>query len=762
MNFSEQFEIFRNNVYPSMLEILATNLGVTIESLEELGVGFYPDWQSWVFPERDAKGDVIGLLCRTDKGKKLTIKGSKRGLIYAYNSDHEVGDKKYDAGKFHWMRIANAGVVCPICGKPDWCLVSSDNPENPSAVLCSRISSNAIREISGCGWLHILDNKRQSKRTVSSVLKRTELPIIIVEGASDVCAAMSLGFVAIGRPSAEGGMEILKEMPLAGKEVWIIGDNDAGAGREGMQKTYLNIKHMTEDIQCILPPEGIKDLRQWVQSGLTQETLLEYVGKHGDDNLSVDPDVFIDDTGYIIADQFIRKQNVTEDNISTLRNYHGQWVRWVKHHYENIMPQTLRGEIYKFLEGKKYVKITAKGIEIAPYKPTARKINDILDALNSWCPITKDPPVWLDNEQHISPSNLIAFQNGMLDVNEFMKGNIILHPPDPRLFTYNVFPYNYNRDSWSHLFEDTYKQWLNDDPEAIMLLAQWFGYNLVPDMSQEKLMIFTGPRRSGKGTALVALQSMLGRDQYCATSFGALAKQFGCAPLVGKLTATLGDAKTPRKGEADAALGIILEIVGGDAVPVRQLYQPQYSAHLCCRFTIAMNDLPAFTDHARAFVGRSNIIHFPNTFFGKEDVTLKKRIAREARQGKLINFALWGLKSLRENKRFIIPETSTQLIQQLTEITSPTLTFVEECCTMDRSAYVTRDQIYEVWQYWCAKSGRKPGNNVHFSRWLHQVCPGIEAFRPKIGDGRQYAYKGIKLQKWVYSEFLGKPQNCIK
>ena len=272
LTFAEQFEIFKNNVNTGMLESFAEELGVTVESLEKLGVGYFPGEYAWVFAERDAKGDITGLLKRYHNGKKFMESGSKRGLIYAFNSDHEVGNKRYDAGKCQWVRIADAGITCPICAKPDWCRVSPDyeDREGPSAVACSRISQGSVREIPPDSHLHILDAKRQKAitGTCCSVIHQTDLPIIIVEGASDVLAAMALGFVAIGRPSAEGGMAILREMPLASKEVWVIGDNDAGVGKKGMQKTYLNIKDITEDVKCILPPEGIKDLRQWVQRGL--------------------------------------------------------------------------------------------------------------------------------------------------------------------------------------------------------------------------------------------------------------------------------------------------------------------------------------------------------------------------------------------------------------------------------------------------------------------------------------------------------------
>ncbi|MCK5613788.1 hypothetical protein KAR91_68620, partial [Candidatus Pacearchaeota archaeon] len=668
-----------------------------------------------------------------------------------------IGDKKYEAGKFHWIRIADAGVVCPICGKPDWCMVSSDNPEDPSAAVCSRIHDGSIRDLPDCGYLHIRKKEQQQNMGTLRVLSNTDLPIIIVEGASDVLAAMALGFVAIGRPSAEGGMEILHEMPLTGHEVWIIGDNDAGAGKKGMQKTHLNIKDVVENIKCILPPEGIKDLRQWVQRGLTQASLFEYVGEHGDDNKEVDPNVFADDVAYLIAEQFMNESHML-NGVPILRNYRGQWMEWYKDHYRKLSLPLFKGELYKFLEGKQFIKSTLRGLDIVSYKPTRSKVNDIIDAMNRWCPVEKDPPVWLDKEDHPHPNNLIIFKNGMLDVTEYMKGNIVLHNSDPRLFTYNVFPYDYNPDIWSNLHEDTCNQIFSEDAECIRALAQWFGYNLVPDMTQEKLMIFIGDARTGKSTILETLHGMLGKKQYSATSFQALANTHGLYPLIGKLAATLGDARTPRKGEADAALQTILQITGRDSITVNPKYIQPFDLYLTCRFTIAMNDLPGFSDPAKALVARSIILNFPNSYIGREDFTLKDRLRKEAREGKLINFALQGLKDLREQGRFTMPESSESLLQQLTEITAPVTAFVKECCIKDADAYIAKNVLYEVWEMWCSKTGHKAGNNIYFGRWLRQACPSAIDFRANIDGQRQYMYKGLELQDWCYSTYLGRPK----
>jgi putative DNA primase/helicase len=758
LTLAEQYDIYKNNVTKGMLEHFAEELGVTTESIEKLGVGYFPGDYCWIFAERDAKGDIIGLAKRPHIGKKHMIKGSKRGLIYAYNSDHAIGDKKYDAGKFHWVRIANAGVTCPICAKPDWCMVSSDDPENPSAVLCSRIAQGRVREIPGSGHLHIINaarNKNQGSST--SALSPTDLPIIIVEGASDVLAAMSLGFVAIGRPSAEGGMAILNEMPLTGHEVWVIGDNDAGAGEAGMKKAHLNIKEMTKNVLCILPPEGTKDLRQWVQRGLTQASLFEYVGEHGDDNKEVDPNVFADDIAFLIAEQFMNESHML-NGVPILRNYRGQWMQWSKDHYEELSTALFKGELYEFLEGKKFIKTTAAGLDIVPYKPTRSKVNDIIDAMTRWCPVEKDPPLWLDKGDHPHPNNLIIFKNGMLDVTEYMKGNIVLHNPDPRLFTYSVFPYDYDPGVWSNLYDDTCNQIFSEDIECIRALAQWFGYNLVPDMTQEKLMIFIGDTRTGKSTILETLHGMLGKNQYSATSFQALANTHGLYSLIGKLAATLGDARTPRRGEADAALQTILQITGRDSVTVNPKYIQSFDAYLTCRFTIAMNDLPGFTDPAKALVARSIILNFPNSFVDREDFTLKDRLRKEAREGKLINFALQGLKDLREQGRFTMPESSRPLLKQLTEITAPVTAFIGECCIKDAKAYVLKNQLYEAWAIWCSKTGHKVGNNIYFGRWLRQACPTAITFRADINDRRQYAHRGLKLQDWVYDQYLGKPK----
>ena len=759
MNFANDFEIYKQNMFPVMYEHLARELGVKVSSIQQLGVGFYPAKQSWVFAERDHKGEIVGLSLRTMVGKKFMEEGSRRGLIYPYNENNLEGEERYAAGQYHWVRVQEAGIECPICGKPDWCMVSSDCPEDPSAVLCSRVSEGSVRAIGEAGYLHLRKYQQEDNIRGTNVLygSSEDSPILIVEGASDVLAALDLGLTAIGRPSAKGGMVELKEMPLAGQKIWIIGENDSGTGKAGMQKTQVNIAYLSKDIVCVMPPEGVKDLRQWVKLNLTIENLTAYVTKYGIGN-EEDPDIFKDDIAHTLAVAFLKLYR-DENGVQTLRSYHGSWKEWSEGRYRTLEDDVFRGRIYTFLNGKRFIKPTKEGVDIALYKPTRAKINDIIDALSSHCPVPFDPPTWINQRGRPDTRNLIAFKNGLLDVDEYCNnGKVRLLEPTPDLFTLATLPYEYLPYAWSKLFDDYCTMTFNNDAESVRLLAQWYGYNLVFDTSQEKFMMFIGPTRSGKSTLLTAMEAMIGQEQCGSTSLPMLANTHGLSSLIGKGSILAGDIKgTVRKAEMDAALEVILRITGRDRIPINPKFMTPFDAEMSCRFTMAMNDLPMFTDHSRAIVERTLILNFPNSYAGKEDFLLKDRLRDEAIKGNLINFALWGLKDLREQGRFAEPESSKFMIEQFKELVSPITSFIEECCTLEEGLYADRNQIYDAWREWCHDNERKPGNRQMFYRWLLQQMPQLVTIVKGEGDETRHLYKDIAIKPWVAVKYLGRP-----
>lgn len=756
-----------------MLKCLTDQLGVSEASLKALGIGWapvvtfknkktqketvsYTGW--WVIPERNPQGEIEGLSLRSRAGDKFMYPGTSHGLVYALSPYFAVGQSTDNPG---FIRTMDAGVDCPVCEKPDGCLVSSEDPEDPQACVCIRVKDGAERPMK-FGYLHIL--KASGHINKNSPLGNGTDPIIVIEGMSDTASAMDLGLVAVGRPSALGGMKDLAEL-VAGRDVILIGENDKAdkygrkAGLQGLQAAFEILQPKSRSLVRILPPEGVKDFREWRRTyNLDKQTLLAYVAKYGE--MTNDSSLLDDKAPLYIARRWL-KENHTVDEHITLRKYEGQWFRYATDHYEEIEPDAvIRGGLYRFLEGKTVKIIKEDGsVSVEPYEATRSKVTDVMDAMNISCPIDATPPCWLDGRETPDPRMAIVYQNGILDFNAYVAGDVeALTPATPALFSLSALPYDFDPNATCQTWLDFLQGALGDDPSKIDLLQEWMGYCMTPDMSREKFLMFQGSPGSGKGTTLDMIQGLIGEHQVASTSFRSVGSRFGRAGLVGKLAAIMPDARLPRSADAMAALETLLAIVGRDGVDVDRKNLPELSNHhLSTRFTIAVNELPELPDHNQALQRRMMMIHFATSFVGKEDITLKDRLRHEV-SGVAV-WALEGLKRLVETNRFTEPESSKTLIREFRNITSPMVEFVEECCVTDetRKIEIDKDELFEAWLAWCKERGLQPSFRSRFTTRLTSTYPTVATASGVVLGKTVSVYTGIDLQPWAQSRLLGKP-----
>ena len=104
--------------------------------------------------------------------------------------------------------------------------------------------------------------------------------VLVVEGASDVAAARTLGLMAVGRPSNAAGAEALAEL-LEGRDVIVVGENDkktngSWPGRDGAIRVAEQLADKWKrSVRFALPPERSKDVRAWLQSRVREGLSLE-------------------------------------------------------------------------------------------------------------------------------------------------------------------------------------------------------------------------------------------------------------------------------------------------------------------------------------------------------------------------------------------------------------------------------------------------------------------------------------------------------
>lgn len=737
-----QLTAYQRNAWPAMVEALAAELGVNPKSLTLLGLGWMPEEACWVFPERDAEGAVVGLVRRFKDGRKVSVKGGKRGLTYAISPDFTPGGEQYIPGSHNWLRVSKEA-PCPLCGKPDWCLVSAENPSDPRAVLCCRVAEGARQSLGDAGYLHV---RKPTGEVIASrtVLPPSDLPVLVVEGQTDVVAAHDLGYLAVGKPSASGGGAALATL-LLGRDVAIIGENDAGAGRLGMEKTFETLKPKARSVVKLLPPDGVKDLRAWVRRGLTAKGLADAIETGGTTSAA---NLLESVAPLDIADRWLKERHWFEGR-PTLRLYADSWYRFDGAKYARVNEKTfVRGDVYTFLRGKTYKKFTTKGeATIEPYDADAHKVSNIIDTLAMPCPVHRDAPCWLDEEPHPAPWDLVSFQNGILHLPD-----LVLAPPTPTFFTLTAMPYMWDDTAtcprWLAFLEEIFP----GDPEKIALLQEWLGYNTVADTSQEKLMFFVGRPGAGKGTVIEVLRAILGPDHVASTSFDTLIGEFGLQPLIGKLAAILPDAHVTKRGDPTKALQVLKEISGRDSVAVNRKNKDFLCDHkLPCRFTISVNSMPELPDHERSLDRRLLLLHFGECFTGREDTRLKERLAAEAPG--IAVWAIQGLLRLRE-QGFTLPVSSTPVIEEFRKQSSPITEFADENCLFGSDYQVSGMMLYDAYGQWCRDQGIVPGKKTGFVQRFCLLYPGCQMVRIGTGGSQFRGFQGVCLSDEATTRFV--------
>jgi len=200
---------YYKSAVPSIaLAALAVRLGVSVESLNRLGIGWAYDTinrranrtggydpgdalrscdnRAWSFPMTDADGRIVGIRIRTDAAKKWSVTGGHDGLFIPEGIDFDS--------------------------------------------------------------------------------------IVVCEGATDCAAMLDLGFNAIGRSCCTGGTRIIVELCRKHRtqSVVIFGDRDlSGGGQRGAESLASTLRPYIPTLRVIYPPEGIKDARAWKNAGAT-------------------------------------------------------------------------------------------------------------------------------------------------------------------------------------------------------------------------------------------------------------------------------------------------------------------------------------------------------------------------------------------------------------------------------------------------------------------------------------------------------------
>lgn len=412
-------------------------------------------------------------------------------------------------------------------------------------------------------------------------------------------------------------------------------------------------------------------------------------------------------------------------------------------HYEILEENTVRSEVYKFLD--KCKKLGRKQ-EILPFNPNPAAVSAVIDALKSIVHLPNHantkPPIWLPEYTHSKPdaSKLVSLKNGLFHVEDQL-----LLPHSQGFFTQNSLNFDYDPTAKCPLWENFLVQLWETDTEAIDTLQEMFGYILSGDTKQQKFFNMIGPRRSGKGTINRILVSLLGQHNTVAPELGELCDTFGLQPWLGKLLASFTDARAPERNR-NAVVSQLLRIVGGDTITVNRKNKESWNGYLPTRIVIYSNEVLQLTENSNALTGRMIVLKMTKSFFDNEDTNLDVKLRAEL--SGIFNWAMVGLtRRLARGGNFIQPASGVSYLELMAELGNPIGSFVEDTLEFDPTAQVSKDDVFTCYSHWALKKKLVVGTELSFKRRFlaatqeYRIEPGID----RSNGQRTHTYNGIRL-----------------
>jgi len=344
--------------------------------------------------------------------------------------------------------------------------------------------------------------------------------------------------------------------------------------------------------------------------------------------------------------------------------------------------------------------------------PTTKNVNAALTQIKHDLDLSGHP------DKFDSHDFLINVANGVFDIRAGT-----LTPHDPTLMITSCLRTEYNPNADTSLITNFLSK-LGLSSNVISYLQQATGYTLTGSTREECLFFIYGPTRSGKGSFIGALKSLMGSTLAAEISFDTLtggkrdnadAQNFALAPL--KPCRLVIASESGRYSTLNEAK--VKQITGGDSIycafkgKTHFNYKPDFKVWL-----ISNHPPKADVNDDAIWKSRLKLIEFPNSFLGQEDKGLKDALMNDKEyQEALLLWALRGAYKWYHSTRGLeAPPEVVEATQAARDQLDYVRQWLDECTEDDADARVTNAVLYASYETWCDENGVNAKKKRSFSR----------------------------------------------
>lgn len=350
-------------------------------------------------------------------------------------------------------------------------------------------------------------------------------------------------------------------------------------------------------------------------------------------------------------------------------------------------------------------------------KPTSRLLNSIKELIRV--------EIFVEKERWNIPHDVIVCKNG------------ILHIPTRTLLdhTYTIYAttgLNYNYDPAATC--PAFMQVLETIKEAADFFQEFAGYALTPDTSHEIATWLKGPKGSGKSTAVIGLQAMLGSRAGLLGLADIERSRFALTQLPGKTLVI----STEQPDTFIRASYILNAIISGEEIKVERKFRDEINITPTAKILWAMNQLPRVADPDDGIMRRVKIIEFPELPESKRDPAVKETVKTEG--AGILNWALDGLDRIKKRGKFSPPACVINATREFQEKNDVPALFLEDVNAIyGPTKRIQAQVLYNKYKTWCIDNGHKPLSSTKAAdEWARL------GFTRNAINGRRY-WEGLEI-----------------
>ena len=318
---------------------------------------------------------------------------------------------------------------------------------------------------------------------------------------------------------------------------------------------------------------------------------------------------------------------------------------------------------------------------------------------------------------------LLNFPNGMVNIET---GERLEHARE--YYSLRQMSYCYDPEAdcpeWLSFLETV----TNGDESKQNLLQEMFGYCLTRDVRYQTCFCLIGEGANGKSVLLKVLEAVVGHENTSHIEIAFLNQDFQRIKLFGSLVNICNDMHTDVSGTES----YLKAIVSGDPINGCKKYKDFVDFSPYCKMVFSANRMPTAREIDAALIRRFCFITFPVKFVDNPKAENERQKVDNiadmllAELPGILNWAMRGLKCLREQGKFSEPADEKQSKEELYRLNNPIISFVEEVVGNGGShwqARLSRKEVYKAYNDWCQETNTKPLSARGFWPRLREVFP---------------------------------------